>query len=163
VNFMGAIVPMVDGLENIRLYGSSDPHKAHLIVLPHFSHTHSHGSLSQFEQGQTHGSLWQYVHVQTHWFFRQCLHLQTQLMVLQSGHLLMFSTKVCSGCLSPEHIHKECPYLVCNGCGVQGHVEKSCKANKCDYCHELPLKCKCSRHTFVILSVFSDLKWHSPW
>ncbi|CAC9437801.1 hypothetical protein [bacterium endosymbiont of Bathymodiolus sp. 5 South] len=37
VNFMGAIVPMVDGLENIRLYGSSDPHKAHLIVLPHIS------------------------------------------------------------------------------------------------------------------------------
>jgi hypothetical protein len=27
-----------------------------------------------------------------------------------------------TGCLSPEHIHKECPYLVCNGCGVQGHV-----------------------------------------
>jgi hypothetical protein len=37
VNFMGAIVPMVDGLENIRLYGSSDPHKAHLIVLLHIS------------------------------------------------------------------------------------------------------------------------------
>lgn len=54
-------------------------------------------------------------------------------------------TKVCSGCLSPEHIHKECPYLVCNGCGVQGHVEKRCKANTCGYCHELPLKCKCSR------------------
>jgi hypothetical protein len=27
------------------------------FILPHFSHTHSHGSLSQFEQGQTHGSL----------------------------------------------------------------------------------------------------------
>jgi hypothetical protein len=25
------------------------------FILPHFSHTHSHGSLSQFEQGQTHG------------------------------------------------------------------------------------------------------------
>lgn len=55
-------------------------------------------------------------------------------------------TKVCSGCLSPEHIHKECPYLVCNGCGVQGHVERRCKANKCGHCHELPLKCKCSRY-----------------
>lgn len=54
-------------------------------------------------------------------------------------------TKVCSGCLSPEHIHRECPYLVCNGCGVQGHVERRCKANKCGHCHELPLKCKCSR------------------
>jgi hypothetical protein len=37
VNFMGVIVPMVDGLEHIRLYGSSDPHKAHLTVLPHIS------------------------------------------------------------------------------------------------------------------------------
>jgi hypothetical protein len=27
------------------------------FIPPHFSHTHSHGSLSQFEQGQTHGSL----------------------------------------------------------------------------------------------------------
>lgn len=37
VGFMGTIVPMVDGLENIRLHGSSDPYKAHLIVLPHIS------------------------------------------------------------------------------------------------------------------------------
>ena len=37
VAFMGYLVPMVDGLEHIRLYGSSDPYKAHLIVLPHIS------------------------------------------------------------------------------------------------------------------------------
>ncbi len=37
VDFMGVIVPMVDGLEQIRLYGSSDPYKAHLTVLPHIS------------------------------------------------------------------------------------------------------------------------------
>jgi hypothetical protein len=74
------------------------------FILPHFSHTHSHGSLSQFEQGQTHGSLWQYVHVQTHSFFRQCLHLQTQLTVLQSGHLLMFSL-LCLSVVWSERLH----------------------------------------------------------
>ncbi len=37
VNFMGVIVPMVDGLENIRLHGSSDPYQSHLVVLPHIS------------------------------------------------------------------------------------------------------------------------------
>jgi len=37
VDFMGYMVPMVDGLEHIRLYGSSDPHKAHLVVLSHIS------------------------------------------------------------------------------------------------------------------------------
>ena len=42
VNFMGGIVPMVDGLEHIRLYGSSDPHKAHLTVLPHISQIRGH-------------------------------------------------------------------------------------------------------------------------
>ena len=37
VSIMGNIVPMVDGLEQIRLYGSDDPYKAHLTVLPHIS------------------------------------------------------------------------------------------------------------------------------
>ena len=37
VDFMGVVVPMVDGLEHIRLYGPSHPYKAHLIVLPHIS------------------------------------------------------------------------------------------------------------------------------
>lgn len=37
VDFMGYIVPMVDGLEHIRLHGFSNIHKTHLMVLPHIS------------------------------------------------------------------------------------------------------------------------------
>lgn len=54
-------------------------------------------------------------------------------------------TKVCSECYSPEHVHKNCPYIICGGCGEQGHVARRCRAAKCEHCHELPLKCKCKK------------------
>ncbi|CAC5416069.1 unnamed protein product [Mytilus coruscus] len=54
-------------------------------------------------------------------------------------------TKVCSECLSPEHVHKHCPYIICNGCGAEGHVARRCRSAKCEHCHELPLKCKCQK------------------
>lgn len=37
VDWVGKVVPMVEGLEQIRLYGFSNPDKAHLVVLPHIS------------------------------------------------------------------------------------------------------------------------------
>ncbi|CAC5382026.1 unnamed protein product [Mytilus coruscus] len=57
--------------------------------------------------------------------------------------------KVCSECLSPEHMRKQCPYFVCHGCGEYGHSKRQCKAIKCEYCHNLPLLCVCgsSSHT----------------
>ncbi|VDI66235.1 Hypothetical predicted protein [Mytilus galloprovincialis] len=51
--------------------------------------------------------------------------------------------KVCSECLSPEHMRKQCPYFVCHGCGQYGHSKRQCKASKCEYCHNLPLFCVC--------------------
>ncbi|CAC5394512.1 unnamed protein product [Mytilus coruscus] len=51
--------------------------------------------------------------------------------------------KVCSECLSPEHMRKQCPYFVCHGCGEYGHSKRQCKAIKCEYCHNLPLLCVC--------------------
>ncbi|VDI00938.1 Hypothetical predicted protein [Mytilus galloprovincialis] len=51
--------------------------------------------------------------------------------------------KVCSECLSPEHMRKQCPYFVCHGCGQYGHSKRQCKASRCEYCHNLPLFCVC--------------------
>lgn len=53
-------------------------------------------------------------------------------------------TKVCSECLSPEHMRRECPYIDCHGCGSVGHRMRNCQAQKCNFCHKLPLKCVCN-------------------
>lgn len=53
--------------------------------------------------------------------------------------------KVCSECLSPDHMKKDCPYFECHGCGESGHPMKYCKADKCSSCRNLPLKCVCRR------------------
>ena len=53
-------------------------------------------------------------------------------------------TKVCSECLSPEHMRKECPYIDYHGCGNVGHRMRNCQAQKCMYCHKLPLKYVCN-------------------
>lgn len=37
VSWVGSVVPMVEGLEQIRLHGSSDTNKSHLIVMSHVS------------------------------------------------------------------------------------------------------------------------------
>jgi len=39
-------------------------------------------------------------------------------------------TKVCSECLSPEHMRKECPYIDSHGCGNVGHRMTNCQAQK---------------------------------
>lgn len=52
-------------------------------------------------------------------------------------------TKVCSLCLSPDHIQRDCPHYVCDGCGNHGHSVRKCRAKKCDGCKNLPLKCVC--------------------
>ena len=52
-------------------------------------------------------------------------------------------TKVCSLCLMPDHIQRDCPHYQCNGCGQQWHTMRKCKAEKCGMCHLLPLMCKC--------------------
>lgn len=51
--------------------------------------------------------------------------------------------KVCSECMSPEHMRRDCPYFECHGCGERGHSMKQCNALKCPHCQKLPLKCVC--------------------
>ena len=50
-------------------------------------------------------------------------------------------TKVCSLCLMPDHIQRDCPHYQCNGCGQQGHSMRKCKAEKCEMCPQLPRIC----------------------
>lgn len=51
--------------------------------------------------------------------------------------------KVCSRCLDPGHVMKDCPDFVCYKCGEQGHVAKNCTRQRCDDCGNFPLMCSC--------------------
>lgn len=53
-------------------------------------------------------------------------------------------TKVCSLCLSDEHLMRQCPDFKCFRCGVQGHTKKSCEAGRCTRCSRYPVSCTCN-------------------
>lgn len=52
-------------------------------------------------------------------------------------------TKVCSICLSDEHLRKDCPEFKCFRCGVQGHTKNTCVEPRCDGCTRYPVNCVC--------------------
>ena len=52
--------------------------------------------------------------------------------------------KVCSMCLSDQHLYRDCPKFVCYHCSGQGHIARSCKEISCDSCGYGGSKCKCS-------------------
>lgn len=52
-------------------------------------------------------------------------------------------TKVCSLCLSEDHLVKDCPDFKCFKCGVQGHAKRFCTAERCRECGRNPVNCIC--------------------
>lgn len=52
-------------------------------------------------------------------------------------------TKVCSNCLSSDHLFATCPNFKCYQCGLQGHVKKRCTTEVCRKCHYYPKGCEC--------------------
>jgi len=52
-------------------------------------------------------------------------------------------TKVCTLCLSDEHLRKDCPDFKCFRCGQQGHVKRDCTAERCQECIRYPAQCVC--------------------
>lgn len=52
-------------------------------------------------------------------------------------------TKVCSLCMSAEHVQRQCPHFICNRCGEQGHTKRRCHTKECIRCKEFPLNCRC--------------------
>lgn len=66
--------------------------------------------------------------------------------------------KVCSGCFSPEHMHKDCPEFICFECGEQGHISRKCLKNKCSFCFHKKDKCNCGvRKELHIDNTYSPL------
>ena len=51
--------------------------------------------------------------------------------------------KVCSKCLSDQHLYADCPQNKCYRCNELGHLIRSCPADPCDGCGYWPSKCKC--------------------
>jgi hypothetical protein len=52
-------------------------------------------------------------------------------------------TKVCSLCMSAEHVQRQCPHFICKRCGEQGHTKRRCHTKECIRCKEFPLNCRC--------------------
>lgn len=52
--------------------------------------------------------------------------------------------KVCSICLSDEHLFKDCPDFKCFHCGLQGHVARTCMAPTCKKCKCAGARCFCT-------------------
>ena len=51
--------------------------------------------------------------------------------------------KVCSKCLSDEHLYANCPENKCYRCNNYGHLLKFCPSEPCSDCGLYPSKCKC--------------------
>ena len=56
--------------------------------------------------------------------------------------------KVCSVCLSDEHLYENCPYNVCYRCDQEGHLARNCPAEPCEYCYKFPKHCVCHEIEF---------------
>lgn len=52
--------------------------------------------------------------------------------------------KVCSKCLSDEHLYASCPDNKCYRCNSYGHISKFCPTEPCEHCEKYPSKCKCA-------------------
>jgi hypothetical protein len=50
--------------------------------------------------------------------------------------------RVCSECLSDDHLYKQCPLFTCHRCGGQGHTRRQCKATLCPKCREFDCVCE---------------------
>ena len=53
-------------------------------------------------------------------------------------------SKVCSKCLSSDHLYAECPMNKCYRCNDFGHLSKYCPSEPCERCNLYPSKCKCT-------------------
>ena len=54
--------------------------------------------------------------------------------------------KVCSQCLSDEHLYAECPDNQCYRCNNMGHLARNCEVPPCPNCKNFPSKCRCEQH-----------------
>lgn len=52
-------------------------------------------------------------------------------------------SKVCSNCLSSDHLYADCPHFKCFLCGEQGHTKKRCVTERCGGCRNFPKLCLC--------------------
>ncbi|ESP05135.1 hypothetical protein LOTGIDRAFT_151936 [Lottia gigantea] len=53
-------------------------------------------------------------------------------------------SKVCFGCLNPDHEVKNCPESLCKRCEQKGHIRKFCEESLCVNCGEYNYLCKCA-------------------
>ncbi|CAC5423456.1 unnamed protein product [Mytilus coruscus] len=53
-------------------------------------------------------------------------------------------SKVCSKCLSSDHLYADCPDNKCYRCDEHGHLSKNCPSEQCEKCNKYPKKCRCS-------------------
>ena len=60
-------------------------------------------------------------------------------------------SKVCSKCLSSDHLYAECPMNKCYRCNDYGHLSKYCPSVPCVRCNLYPSKCKCTSLDINIL------------
>ena len=51
--------------------------------------------------------------------------------------------KVCSKCMSDEHLYAECPRNQCYRCNQMGHLARDCPCEPCSTCHNYPRYCSC--------------------
>ena len=53
--------------------------------------------------------------------------------------------KVCTSCLSDQHLYADCPRNKCYRCNEHGHLARFCPAEPCEHCSFFPSKCKCAK------------------
>ena len=53
-------------------------------------------------------------------------------------------SKVCSKCLSDDHLYVDCPENKCYRCNEFGHLVRFCPSMPCDRCEKYPSKCRCT-------------------
>ena len=51
--------------------------------------------------------------------------------------------KVCSQCMSDEHLYAECPRNQCYRCNQMGHLARNCPCEPCSTCYNYPKYCSC--------------------
>ena len=53
-------------------------------------------------------------------------------------------SKVCSNCLSEDHLYVDCPKNKCYRCNELGHLSRYCPSEPCENCNKFPSKCACN-------------------